>query len=316
VRALQAPDASIRNAAAYSDSTAVTVKLSFANAYSGNVSLYALDWDNQGRSEWLSLDDGSGPRIASLTGFSQGEWVTYPVTVAAGGTVTITATKLAGPSAVLSGVMIGDAGAPPKPPTTPPGGGGALSTPPKGPQPAPTAALKLRTILGHVGYAGIVVSGKSGMRVQVSEQLGHKTSPIRLVQLTAGSASLPRAVMWRCDRRQRQIVARTLSPAQQQQATATVLTPSCSRRLVTTIVSHARVGKTIGIKLRDRWGLGALRVGICLTAPGGRTVCRPWSLHSGQAQRTVRLAVSRPGHWKVTVSTQFNDKAKALVWVF
>ena len=59
-----------------------------------------------------------GPRIYSLSGFSQGEWLTFPVNVAAGATVTISATNTHGgtpydPTAVISAVMIGDAGAPP-----------------------------------------------------------------------------------------------------------------------------------------------------------------------------------------------------------
>ncbi len=45
--------------------------------------------------------------------FSQGAWVGFPVTVAAGGTVSITVTRLAGGNAVLSGLFLGNAGAPP-----------------------------------------------------------------------------------------------------------------------------------------------------------------------------------------------------------
>ena len=117
VRALQAPDGStVRNASAFSDPNVVTEGLKFANAYSGDISIYAVDWDNLGRTETISLNDGSGPRIYSLSGFSQGEWLTFPVNVAAGATVTITATNTAtaaGATAVISAVMIGDAGAPP-----------------------------------------------------------------------------------------------------------------------------------------------------------------------------------------------------------
>ena len=122
VRALQAPDGStVSNAAAYTDPNVVTEGLKFTNAYTGDISIYAVDWDNQGRAETISLNDGSGPRLYSLAGFSQGEWLTFPVNVAAGATVTISATNTAtagtapvtNPTAVISAVMIGDAGAPP-----------------------------------------------------------------------------------------------------------------------------------------------------------------------------------------------------------
>ena len=117
VRALQAPDGSVvRNASAYSDPNVVTEGLKFTNAYTGDISIYAVDWDNLGRTETISVNDGSGPRLYSLAGFSQGKWLTFPVSVAAGATVTISATNTAtaaGATAVISAVMIGDAGAPP-----------------------------------------------------------------------------------------------------------------------------------------------------------------------------------------------------------
>ena len=96
VRALQAPDGStVRNASAYSDPNVVTEGLKFTNAYTGDISIYAVDWDNQGRTETISLNDGSGPRLYSLANFTQGEWLTFPVNVAAGATVTISATNTA-----------------------------------------------------------------------------------------------------------------------------------------------------------------------------------------------------------------------------
>jgi streptogramin lyase len=141
VRALQAPDGgSLRNAAAYIDPNRVSVKLSFTNGYTGNISLYALDWDNQGRRETISVDDGAGAATVPLnTSFASGAWATFSVNVSAGGTVTINATSTAGPSAVLSAVMVGGAGRPPSsappssapppsaPPTTPAGGQGLPS---------------------------------------------------------------------------------------------------------------------------------------------------------------------------------------------
>ena len=50
--------------------------------------------------------------------FHNGAWVSLPVSVAAGGTVTITVDRTAGANAVLSGVFLGDAGPPPSPTVT------------------------------------------------------------------------------------------------------------------------------------------------------------------------------------------------------
>ncbi len=86
-----------------------------ATAYSGKLRLYALDWDAQGRRETITVNDGSGARSANLSSdFSQGAWVTAPISVAAGGSVTIDVALTGGLNPVLSGVFLGDA--PPRPP--------------------------------------------------------------------------------------------------------------------------------------------------------------------------------------------------------
>jgi hypothetical protein len=69
--------------------------------------LYAIDWDSTDRRESITVNDGSGPHTVNITtDFSQGAWTSVPVTVAAGGTVTITVTRTAGINAVLSGIFL------------------------------------------------------------------------------------------------------------------------------------------------------------------------------------------------------------------
>jgi hypothetical protein len=114
VRALQGPEGTTRNAAGYYDPNQVQVKLGFTTAYSGNLHLYAMDWDSTARRESITVNDGSGPRTVLLNSeFSNGAWVSFPVNVAAGGSVTISVNHEAGANAVLSGIFLGDAGAPP-----------------------------------------------------------------------------------------------------------------------------------------------------------------------------------------------------------
>jgi hypothetical protein len=114
-RALESPNGSSRSATAYSDPTEVQVQLHFTNAYKGNLHLYAVDWDTTARRETITV----GTQTASLTGgsFNQGAWASVPINVAAGGTVTIAVKRTAGASAVLSGIMLGDATAGTPPPT-------------------------------------------------------------------------------------------------------------------------------------------------------------------------------------------------------
>jgi hypothetical protein len=114
VRALQGPEGLTRSAAAYYSSGQVKLQLSFSAAYSGNLHLYAVDWDSTARRESITVNDGSGPRTVLLnSAFGKGAWVSFPVNVAASGNVTITVNREAGANAVLSGIFLGDAGSPP-----------------------------------------------------------------------------------------------------------------------------------------------------------------------------------------------------------
>ena len=144
VRALQSPDGSTRNAATYYDANEIKLKLGFSKAYSGNLHLYALDWDSAGRRETITVNDGSGPRSVALSSeFSNGAWVSIPINVPAAGTVSITVVRTAGPNAVLSGILLGDVGAPPTMP---------VSSAPKG------------AWVGEVGSAGYALADWSGVQ--------------------------------------------------------------------------------------------------------------------------------------------------------
>jgi hypothetical protein len=109
VRALQSPDQTSRRAGIYYDANQIRAHLSFTNAYSGTLRVYVVDWDTTARREDLTVTDGTGPHTISITtDVSQGAWAAFPVTVAAGGTVTLTATtRTAGMNAVLSGIFLG-----------------------------------------------------------------------------------------------------------------------------------------------------------------------------------------------------------------
>jgi hypothetical protein len=107
VRALQNPGQTQRRATTVYDPNQIAAHLSFPSAYSGTLHLYALDWDTTTRRESVTVNDGSGPHTINITtDFSQGAWLSFPVTVAAGGTVTITVTHTAGINAVLSGIFL------------------------------------------------------------------------------------------------------------------------------------------------------------------------------------------------------------------
>ena len=107
-RALQSPDATTRRAATFYDGSQIQANLQFTNAYTGTLQLYVLDWDSTSRRETITVNDGSGPQPASLTtAFDQGAWLSFPINVPRGGTVTITITNTGPTNAVLSGIFLG-----------------------------------------------------------------------------------------------------------------------------------------------------------------------------------------------------------------
>jgi hypothetical protein len=108
-RALEGPDGSVRNASTYYDANQIQVTLSFKEAYEGNLHLYAVDWDSTARRETISVNGQTADLSSS---FNAGAWVSFPISVAAQGTVTITVDRTAGANAVVSGIFLGEGGAP------------------------------------------------------------------------------------------------------------------------------------------------------------------------------------------------------------
>jgi WD40 repeat protein len=107
-RALQSPDRHTRTAAAYLDPAQIRLSLKFNTAFSGNLHLYAVDWDSQARRELISVN---GQTADLSRDFHRGAWVSFPISAAAGETVPIVVDRTAGESAVLSGIFLGGAGA-------------------------------------------------------------------------------------------------------------------------------------------------------------------------------------------------------------
>lgn len=108
-RALQSPDKSSRRATTAYNNTPFDIKLNFTSAYSGNLHIYAVDWDTLDRRQSLTINDAAGSRTVSMSGsFNNGLWVNTPISVANGGTVTISVTYVNGYNAVISGIFLGE----------------------------------------------------------------------------------------------------------------------------------------------------------------------------------------------------------------
>ena len=113
VRALEREDEGERRAAAWYDTNELRLRLDFNAPFTGDLHLYAIDWDNQGRRERITVDDGSIQTVDIASSFVDGRWIAVPISVGSGESVSVTVTKTAGLTAVLSGLFLGGAGTPP-----------------------------------------------------------------------------------------------------------------------------------------------------------------------------------------------------------
>jgi hypothetical protein len=184
------------------------------------------------------------------------------------------------------------------------------------PSTASAAGLAIRPSLAHTGYVTATVTGPPGAGVQLSEQDPGQTRLLTTVTLSnGGSAAVSDVLTWRCDLRQRRLVATTLSPAAPAQTAITVTTPACTRRLSARIVKTSGTGPGLEVRVRDRWGLGAVGFSVCVTAPGGSSRCRPWQLAAGTPARQVEVPAPRPGDWQATLRTPYERPVSRDFWI-
>jgi hypothetical protein len=113
-RALQVPGGSNRVAGFWvcpsnGAGCSYNVDVNLTDGKAHQVGVYALDWDNGGRAETISVDDaltGTPLNTQTVSSFQNGVYENWNIS----GHVTIVVTNTAGPNAVLSGVFFGPGG--------------------------------------------------------------------------------------------------------------------------------------------------------------------------------------------------------------
>ncbi|MBA3820500.1 MAG: hypothetical protein H0X17_16540, partial [Deltaproteobacteria bacterium] len=139
-------------------------------------------------------------------------------------------------------------------------------------------ALMLHADAERTGWIRLVVTGRTGASATVQETVGGRTQPIADVGLAElGSATLPAAAIWRCDRRERHFTATAIAPdGAPESATTTITTPSCRDRIAfSTRPRRPRAERPVIVRVRDRWRVGDLSAKVCVRPPGTpRAHCR------------------------------------------
>ena len=102
--ALQTPGSTARVAAGWFSNTSFRVDVDLTDGQTHDISLYALDYDNEGRSEQIQITSASTGAVLStesIANFSGGIYLEWAVS----GDVVITFTNTGGPNAVLNGIF-------------------------------------------------------------------------------------------------------------------------------------------------------------------------------------------------------------------
>jgi hypothetical protein len=169
------------------------------------------------------------------------------------------------------------------------------------PSPAPPT---LGLTLEH-GWIDASVGGEPGALVAVSELVAGARTPLTEVTLGNGVTPIVHLAGWSCQRLQRTFVA---TQSDGSAVSASIQTPSCSRRLAVQSPSHGIAGGTIRLVVRDRWRLGGLRFSVCVQPPAYRPRCRRAQLAIGRSVDKVTIRVASPGVWLVVVKTGFGER--------
>jgi lysophospholipase L1-like esterase/antitoxin (DNA-binding transcriptional repressor) of toxin-antitoxin stability system len=169
--------------------------------------------------------------------------------------------------------------------------------------PAQQPALALSADTRERGYIDLRLRSTPGVQVTISEG----TQPIAELTPTEASTSLRRAATWLCDRRVREFTA---TSADGQSASAEVRTPSCARRLALRAPRGIRSGRSVQVRLVDRWRLGGFTARLCVEPPGGPADCRRQRI--GRRGEPARFRALRPGGWLVEARTPYG-RAERLV---
>jgi lysophospholipase L1-like esterase len=164
--------------------------------------------------------------------------------------------------------------------------------------PASTGAghdLNLTANARDTGYVELRLHARPGVELLVRDDV---TGEQRSVVPEGADTTLARFTTWRCDRRERRFSATQAgADGATLTATAELRTPSCARRFALSAPRRVRTGRSVRVRVRDRWKLGDLRARVCTQGPGAAQRCRM------RAPGSFRLATRRAGGHRVTLRT-------------
>ena len=156
--------------------------------------------------------------------------------------------------------------------------------------------LTLSVSIARIGCIDLNVGGAAAPFVTITELSAGVASgpPLAMLPTHGGGASLPTGLVWRCEQRTREFqVTETLGDGGEQSATAFVTTPSCTTRLKAHVLSlRVHRGYPATIAVSDHWGIGGLRVRVCVGNGSGHA-CSSATLKGGRGTSTLLRVTPR-----------------------
>ncbi len=176
--------------------------------------------------------------------------------------------------------------APPPPPAPPP------------PLPADTVFISSRQEIGRIGLYAL---GQPRAAVTISELTERGPEPVATTALDGGGRmALPHAATWSCDARVRRFVAAiTTADGGTTQYTTEIQTPSCADRLAIRAPKHVQRGRSVTVRLVDRWNLGDRTAQLCFSGTGIGHPCGDVALVPGTAGVAKRVRPRADGQLRI-----------------
>lgn len=172
-------------------------------------------------------------------------------------------------------------------------------------------SLSFRASRPETGWIGVTVRGEKGSSVIVQEQAGSALEHVTRIRLRARRVHRRHVLPWRCDRRQRALVATAMVNGAVQRATARVKTPSCRNRLDGYVrPARPRAGGRVYARLVDTWGTGNVEAQACIATPGVEQDCADARIDVSRARSTASFAVTRTGRSVVDITTPWGQRLR------
>lgn len=177
-------------------------------------------------------------------------------------------------------------------------------------------ALTLTASGAETGWISFAVRGPERGTVVIREQVaGGRGKTVRLA-LRDGAAERARVARWRCSVRTRRFTATLRAGGGRETAKASIVTPSCARRLRMIVVpAHLRPGEQASVRITDTWRFGGIAANVCARPDGDATRCRRLRLAKDARTRRMRVRLAAPGHRTIALSSQFGQRIEGRVEV-